>query len=427
MKTPRSYLVSSLYGLMIGLILWTCSGCETLIDASQETGPDLLAVQGVFNPAQSAWRVEVQPVLPLGSTAQSQFSLSEADVTIWQEGNIIARLAHVERGLYEGDGPTPEPGRRYRLEVELDGYPSLSAESIVPVRVNDVHVAFQDSSGFSGSAVTGDALPSATLNLKFQDDAELVNHYQVRIVEKNGVSEERFFESQHPSFPRENLREIISSDGVDRPVFLNPVFTDELFSGEVFDADLNIIRSPTFAYRVLLRHMSEELYRFSLSQALLGLDEENPFAEPVITYSNVEGGIGIFAGYVDQEAPPVVLDEITPERLAGRYTAVNFQYVPNMDVLRAGGTLELQFEPNGMFTGQVLIPAQISPDGTEVSDQINGQYTITEGLITFMAEQDLFLNRLQMYYRQSGESAFLQGVFPNPDSVLTTLFRAAER
>ena len=395
-------------------------GCETLIEVEPEHAT-ILAIRGFFHPGQSAWRVEIQPVLPLGASPAEQQAISDANVTVWHGEDIVVRLSHREHGLYEGNGPAPEAGQAYRLDVDAPGYPAVKAQSRVPNPVADLQVAFEDSAGFYASVVTGDLLPSAILNVSFNDASEEDNYYSVKVSKQNGIDEGLLFQSQHPSLPREKLLDVISTEGVDHQVFDNPLFTDDLFDGDWFDADLTVARSFVYAYRVQLRHLSEDMYRYDLSQSLIDAEEDNPFAEPVVAYTNVEGGVGVFAGYLDTEAEPVVLDEITPALVAGSYNAIRFGAAGNVDFLRSGGDLELHFEDSGSLSGQVTIPAETSPAGIKILEDITGHFTLDRGFVDLFVTPDIFLNRLRFYYEGSKSSSIIRGIYPNPDSLLITL------
>ena len=68
----------------------------------------------------------------------------------------------------------------------------------------------------------------------------------------------------------------------------------------------DIIRVPgdTFGVHtlhVLLRTTTEEYYNYNYTRDLQASVESNPFAQPVQVFDNIEGGLGIFAGYSQTE------------------------------------------------------------------------------------------------------------------------------
>ncbi|MDX5319932.1 MAG: DUF4249 family protein, partial [Bacteroidota bacterium] len=48
--------------------------------------------------------------------------------------------------------------------------------------------------------------------------------------------------------------------------------------------------------RFELMSLDEHLYKYQTTFDAAESAQDNPFAEPVIIYSNIEGGIGIFGG-----------------------------------------------------------------------------------------------------------------------------------
>src|SRR5690606_17271812 len=182
------------------------------------------------------------------------------------------------------------------------------------------------------------------------------------------------------------------------------------FAGQVFEAELRATRQPVHAYRLRLGHLSEDYYRYLRSQELQEATEEHPFAEPVIVHSNIEGGVGIFAGYLEQDAAPIVLAEITPARISGHYAARTFRYRPigeSEDVLQAGGLLEFVLKADQTVSGRLVVPAVVHPEGRAVEETFQGTYSIDEGAIAFHGVPD-FLAQASWYFTQSGEQAWLR-------------------
>ena len=46
-----------------------------------------------------------------------------------------------------------------------------------------------------------------------------------------------------------------------------------------------------------LRSVTEEYYRYFAGLSRQKQSSDSPFSEPVIIYDNIDGGLGIFAGY----------------------------------------------------------------------------------------------------------------------------------
>jgi len=78
--------------------------------------------------------------------------------------------------------------------------------------------------------------------------------------------------------------------------FTDAFFTDDAFSGESISLELSASypSSPTAIQYV---SCTEEYYLYKLTLQNFYENNGNPFAQPVQIYSNIEGGLGIFAGY----------------------------------------------------------------------------------------------------------------------------------
>ena len=79
------------------------------------------------------------------------------------------------------------------------------------------------------------------------------------------------------------------------------MFTDVTFNGTNKTIELNIyaintigIAAPRFEFE--LKHVSKEYFQYYTTMEKQVENEGNPFGEPVIIYSNIENGFGIFAG-----------------------------------------------------------------------------------------------------------------------------------
>lgn len=64
----------------------------------------------------------------------------------------------------------------------------------------------------------------------------------------------------------------------------------------VDENNVESIRSD-IGYQLILRTLSKEYFQYVASQELQAYSYDDPFAQPVVIYGNVRGGLGIFAGF----------------------------------------------------------------------------------------------------------------------------------
>ena len=132
-----------------------------------------------------------------------------------------------------------------------------------------------------------------SIKLQIQDPPVETNYYEIRIASGgDGVH----FSTKDPSILAD------SDDPITEEEFLGhaPFFNDTLFDGQTHEIELSSThpipdRHTRFSVQVL--YMSETYYEYRRSVMLHENTQDNPFAEPVSVYSNVENGYGIFAGY----------------------------------------------------------------------------------------------------------------------------------
>ena len=393
-------------------ILVASGGCKT----SVEIEPDYEAELGVhmlFHPDQKQWEAEVYHTVPFNASEDETTPyVTDADVQVLRGEELVASLEHTEEGRYIGEGPAPEAGKTYTLKAQAPGFERVTATSSIPRAIPDVRAAFTDSVGTKRIEWEDREVIQSRMHLAFEDPAGRANYYQLVLERKHGpVSAERY-EADHPALPSESFREIIRTDGVDDVSYgRGALFPDATFRGETFESDLLFTRKRAYAYQGVVRVLSEDLYRYEKTVGLREEEKDNPFREPAVIYSNVEDGAGIVAGYLRQAAAPAILDEITPEVVAGSYEVGerSFIFRENAKIYRVDerGRLEMTLRQNGDVTGYLFIPAEAHPQGKRVEQSFEGSYRIEEGVITFQLGKDTFISDVRWYFENGTLGTFL--------------------
>ncbi len=83
-------------------------------------------------------------------------------------------------------------------------------------------------------------------------------------------------------------------------------FSDKDADGKVFDKSIKIYQSisaPGNSGELYLIHATKEYYLFHTKLAASGNSSDNPFAEPVQMFTNINGGFGVFAGFNQYKLP----------------------------------------------------------------------------------------------------------------------------
>ena len=221
--------------------------------------------------------------------APPSFLINDATVTIFESGNPVAELFQIRQGTYRATNYKPRIGATYELRVSAEGFIPIKSTTTIPspIKIDSVVVTENSIDRFK-----------TNLTLFFQDPPGEDNYYQLLL-----YSIERSAES-------DTLLSIIgfsSSDAVlrkpedfeDKSDYYDDAFFDDaLFDSEFYDLDISFYtHSEPIEMFIVLLTTSESYYNFRKSVEQQNLTEDNPFAEPVPIYTNIENGLGVFASY----------------------------------------------------------------------------------------------------------------------------------
>ncbi len=307
MKTLKSYTnnTSKSICFLIVLLHVITFGCETTERIDDfPLRPAKLVANCFFNP-DSTWKVQVSKSLSVLDNAPLKF-IDNATVKIFEENRLIEHISDPdEDGLYRSIDQKPVPGKEYRLEVTSPAFEKVCTASgtvPLPAFLNNPRIVITDSSGYSDPYYNHHQV-SGYIKISFQDPDEEVNYYQLRMYYYDSafvyLNGERKFV---------NLNQAIANISSNDPVLENAhryanhyLFDDRLFNGKkmTLDADFNIYSSggAVEKYYIELTSLTKEAYLYKRTINEYSLSRNDPFAEPVMIYSNIENGYGIFAGY----------------------------------------------------------------------------------------------------------------------------------
>lgn len=302
--------ISKLGVLMVVLSTALLTACETSFETDLPTHEPVLVVNGLFA-ADSTWAVHITKTAPRGHL-RTDDPVEDAHIEILRGGQVIERLRPFKQNIgtphesfsdvYFSPTGRPEEGGTYMLRIAAPGFPPAEAVAFVPqsvpVAVKDVEITWED----------GDAR-LAEISLQFSDPPSVANYYLLKLWEevtfadstRQSRTNPRSFRSTDPLLLGDDYDRVLA--GEREPYYPRAVFSDRTIDGRTREVlirtHLNKAREGTTrqAY-VQLMSLSEDYYRYLVSRRPLeeDFDLENPFAEPIQLYGNVEGGLGIFAG-----------------------------------------------------------------------------------------------------------------------------------
>lgn len=320
-----------LFSLLI-LVLFTCifASCEkdyfsTTVEVDLSEHSDNLVVLAPFSPdlGDKGWYQRFYLVLVKSNDildeSGSYERIENATVDLFEEGAYQFTFEHWNNGLYITSTATGiEAGKEYELEIHTEEYGKVMAKSYVPNRVNVLKAYISDSSYYD----LEQDLEMIEISLEIEDEPNVENFYFLNAysVLRTDTLDQFYGQittSKDPVFDSKNgdqnwleIEDLFNTFN-DRTL----TFKDVLFANQVKTLKIYLDKR---AFKISLIHpitneflevdakfalsvgaMSRDLYLYKHSAIEQYVISSNPFAEAVRVYSNIEGGIGIFGGFVE--------------------------------------------------------------------------------------------------------------------------------
>ena len=319
------------------------SACETVVEVAVPEHTPQLVVHGFFSP-DSVWAVRLDRSADItGFEDVRGLFVPDATVSVADaNGSFSETLAHAGNGIYQAaSGNRPVPGVAYTLRAEAPGLPTVQAVSSIPAATASI-VELERLTAFEAvtegnvntfndrTEVTEEIGSFEVYRARFRiTDPPGANYYKLKLFQWSPVGEERFsgyrpvedepgnptefreirFGSNDTSFRDDNYAYFFDEpdlDGVDS--FSGALFADELFEGKAkefeitftarsfdtvesrYELEFSVLSADYFTYHHTVLLQSETVGDIDIGAALL----QTP---PVHLHSNIEEGLGVFAGY----------------------------------------------------------------------------------------------------------------------------------
>lgn len=295
--------------VLLALAACWVAACEATVDLEPPDHEPSLVVHAFFNP-DSTWSVA------LGRSRTFSEGASDAPVPV-QDARVRIRwasdtlaLANVGPGRYASpEGMRPGSAGVYALDVTAPRFPAVRASGALPTRP-DVEVLEVARTGAGGPFSGG------TFRIRMRlSDRPGRHYYRLGIYRLDrGGSPGTYlpvpFQSTDPAlhYDYDTVGDV-SLEGPGTRIFDQAVLDDRLFEGQErvlsMVADLG---GPAGSLRFVVSSLSPDFFEYHRTLLLQQAALDNPFGEPIAVYTNVENGIGVFAGYsntvIDVPLPP---------------------------------------------------------------------------------------------------------------------------
>lgn len=274
----------------IALFVIICS-CDDKIDLSVEK-PHL--VVGSFFSNNETIKLSLHKTSIIFTSLSEYFdSVPKARINLYEDDKFVEEILKHSDGFYKSK-IVPSIGKKYSIEVKAENYPILKAEDIIPrlVKIKKMDTLLIKNPDFSHENSQPSYPYILRLFIEFTDSVNVENYYRI-----TAHTDELSIFDLDTGFAEIPVK-------VNEPnVIFDHTFDDKLFNGTTkkLICDL-LINKRTFELSqkmiICLRTLSQTHYKYLLYISKSPLSwEEQYYAEPITSYTNVNGGLGIFAGY----------------------------------------------------------------------------------------------------------------------------------
>ncbi len=275
--------------------------CRKEIPFNAEEVAPKIVVNSLFS-TDSIWSAHIGRSAGILDTADYS-SIPDATAFIYDaDNNQVAELLYQGNGLYTDTTSMPIENQEYRIEISAPGFQDISASNAIPSAVPIIALDTLTATNEEGLAIL-------QVDVVIDDPANINNYYLIEMwlsgeYQWGGItyeySDRMEISSNDPYIETTNTFDF---DGFEN-AYNYFLLSDENFDGEDYtlsfsvinwedvkkDVDLNLFGE------IRLLNSSEAFYNYRTSYEVYDNANGNPFATPVQVYSNINNGIGIFAG-----------------------------------------------------------------------------------------------------------------------------------
>ena len=276
-------------------IITSSQACTKIIEIDLPHHDEKIIVNSFFTEGDTL-KVHLSKSIPI---LESYFPVcDDAFVKLLENNNVIDTL--YKKGQYYYSNVVIEKVKDYSLVITVPGMDSVVCHDIIPELIPIKSYRFADS-------VMIDENGFVVMQFEFDfDDPPGPNYYEIAMNVQRG-----FYGFKNNTDP------VLISTGLLDYDPKTLIFSDKLIEGKPVALKVNyavmadsfdkIGDGPQYKYdlNVSFKSISESYYRYKQKQIvyLFGLNTDifTGSAEPVQLFSNIEGGYGIFAGYISDD------------------------------------------------------------------------------------------------------------------------------
>ena len=294
--------------LAITCSVWCCESTVQL-DISPEE-PSIVLFGSFSN--RSPIEIQLTKALNVLDTTNTIEVVENANVQLLKDGNFLEFLEPVKspdlKIVVFRSAHIPQEGANYEVKVLSDAFGETKGKSFIPMPVDIIAASSSEFTVTNRPSDDNQLIQDLNFDivLVFEDPPSQRDYYHVKIFQD--LQQYELNENGDTIIIQTTREELNFSPAInDNNTVANfdggVIFNDEQFDGSTFGSRFNIsarlfprLQKLGKTY-IELRTVTEDYYLYftSLSRQLENGDQ--PLSQPVILYSNIDNGLGVFAGY----------------------------------------------------------------------------------------------------------------------------------
>lgn len=281
--------------LLSCIVLLSLMSCEKVIEFDAEDSASKIVLNGYVSPGELTY-VELTASVPYTAVQADIESIEGASVTLRENETVFSSFIEETNSfnstIYRLDAIPSELGL-YEIIASKEGFETVNAVTQIPENAENLEanvISFNEEE------------QEYEVSITFSDRGEEENYYQLMVFEENQWDTRylREFTSRDESLLINTSSEFLEEQ--ESYFYTDAHFDDGLFDGQNKEIRIKIRNQEQedFSWKIHLISCSEDYYLYHLSFRA-AQNASGPFTQPVQVYSNVDKGIGVFAGYNTQE------------------------------------------------------------------------------------------------------------------------------
>lgn len=304
-KGIKHRLFQLLICILIGISITSC------IQVVTDEFPDFTAIPAINAILVSGRTIDLQISLAEKIDTTFLHLVDDAEVSLYKDGEYVEMLNKQGSGIYRSS-LTATPESTFECEILMDGYGKISCLDSLPEYPS---IAILDQTNKAG--INDEGFYTSSITFSLWEDPARENYYEILLTLKEDENERNL-----PVFNSDY--QFLLNEGIEPFSTPTLLFSDQLMNSGMLKLILHYdpmfhsggSNSQFFPEHTLIldvRSISSDYYHFKKQFYLYERNRYPEFVEGVVSpfpiYSNVENGLGIFAGYSNRSDFIIVEEE----------------------------------------------------------------------------------------------------------------------